>query len=65
MSMERLSYTDDAELGDGRVLGLDGLDVVGDETSNLGRREGAEEVAEALLLLLSVRRVPVGERRWD
>lgn len=60
-----MSYTEDAELGDGRVLGLNGLDVVGDNASNLGRREGAEEVAEAFLLLLSVRRVPVGEKKMS
>lgn len=53
------AYAEYAKLGDGRVIILDGLDVVGNIAGNLGWGECAKELAELLLLVLVVRGVPV------
>ena len=52
------THANDAVLGHGGVLLLQRLDIVGHIAGNLGRREGAKEVAQVLLLLLGVGRVP-------
>jgi hypothetical protein len=54
-----VTYADETELLDVFVVGLDGVDVVGDLASDLGRGERLEELAQLLLLLLVVRRVAV------
>jgi hypothetical protein len=51
---KRNAYANDAELLNGRILFLNSLDVVGNLTSNLGRRVGLKELAKLLLLLIVV-----------
>ena len=53
------TYTQDAKFGNG-VLGLDGVNVAGNLVGDLGRREGLEELAQLLLLVVVVRGVATG-----
>lgn len=52
------TYTENTSLGDGRVLLQNSLDVVRHQAGDLGRRVSSKELAEVLLLLVRVRRVP-------
>lgn len=53
------TYTENAELGERRVLVLDGLDVAGDLGGYLGRGVLSKECAQLLLLVLVVGRVAI------
>lgn len=52
------TYTDDPEFREGAVLSLGGLDILGDLGCDLGGWEFAKELAQVLLLLLSIGGVP-------
>lgn len=52
--VDKITYTKNAKLLNGRILLLDSLDIVGNLASNLGRRVGLKELAKLLLLIIIV-----------
>lgn len=53
------TYPKDAKLGDGALLGLDGVNESRDFARDLGRRESLKELAKLLLLVVIVGREAV------